>query len=235
MSDEKKLKLKKKDPVEKVVETPSVPVVPVVPSVPVETVVEKVKKNKKKESSVTVPNVPNVSSSEVTIVTKSRKVQKQKDHQVVQQPVEQVKGSKTTSENIDRIVRTLMNTFELNEREVKNAILHLLPTTSTFKKNKKREEGAPKKPNSSYILFTTQNRPSVVASNADIKFAEVTIELGKRWKAMTEQDKKPYEELAEKDKARYAAELKAFRDKKESSHAAGIAAAAAASGVTVET
>lgn len=42
--------------------------------------------------------------------------------------------------------------------------------------------------------------------------AAATKLLGARWKEMTDGDKKPYQELFEKDKVRYQSQMKEFRE-----------------------
>ena len=86
-------------------------------------------------------------------------------------------------------------------------------TTTKNKKNKKNKNV--KGPRSSYILFCDKVRPTVKEENPDMKFAEVSGELGKLWRKLTEEEKTLYKELAKKDKERYIAECNEERNTSE--------------------
>ncbi len=47
-----------------------------------------------------------------------------------------------------------------------------------------------------------------------MKVTEISKELGKQWKALTDQQKAPYNQKAEKDKARYDKEWKDYAKQK---------------------
>lgn len=53
--------------------------------------------------------------------------------------------------------------------------------------------------------------PLLPIAAAGIAFGEVGKLLGERWKAMSAEDKAPYDELANKDKARYASEMRIYK------------------------
>lgn len=46
-----------------------------------------------------------------------------------------------------------------------------------------------------------------------MKVPDIAKEIGARWKVLSEEDKVPYNEMANKDKLRYAAEMKAYKGK----------------------
>lgn len=56
------------------------------------------------------------------------------------------------------------------------------------------------------MFFANDNRDIVRAENPGISFGGVGKLLGEKWKALTDDEKKPYEEKAETDKKRYEAE-----------------------------
>ncbi|PNW88436.1 hypothetical protein CHLRE_01g029450v5 [Chlamydomonas reinhardtii] len=92
------------------------------------------------------------------------------------------------------------------------------------KERKKKDPNAPKKNLSAFMYFSNSNRDKVKAENPGIAFGEVGKLLGERWKAMSAEEKAPYDEMAAKDKVRYADAMKAYK----ASGAAGGGEAAAA-------
>lgn len=80
------------------------------------------------------------------------------------------------------------------------------------KQKKKKDENAPKKPSSAYIFFGQSARASIKAKNPDMPPKEIMRELGVQWKAMSAEEKKPYEEMARKDKQRHEDELEVYKE-----------------------
>jgi hypothetical protein len=84
------------------------------------------------------------------------------------------------------------------------------------KKSKGKKKGAkdpnkPKKAKSSYIFFCSVMRATVKDDmDDDAKAVDVTRELGRRWRELSDEDKKPYQEMAEADKQRYADEMESY-------------------------
>ena len=72
--------------------------------------------------------------------------------------------------------------------------------TKKAKKAPKEEEGGKKKTRKSgkkralsgFMKFSMKERPSVMKENPDIEFGAVGKELGKRWRALSEAEKKKY-------------------------------------------
>lgn len=81
------------------------------------------------------------------------------------------------------------------------------------KKRKKKDKNAPKRGLSAYMFFSQDIRSSVREEMPDISFGEVGKVIGERWKALTSEERKKYQEMAEQDKVRYN-EQKALYDKK---------------------
>ena len=75
------------------------------------------------------------------------------------------------------------------------------------KKAKKPEKTGPKKPLSAYMCFCKAKRADVVAANPELKGAEVFKKMGEVWKGYSEEEKKPFQEMASQDKERYQREL----------------------------
>ena len=100
--------------------------------------------------------------------------------------------------------------------------------TTTEKKTKKTTEGvtkkkkdkdAPKGVRGPYILFSQDKRQEILEENPKLKVTEVSKELGKRWKAMSDTDKQPYVKKSEEDKKRYKDELAKYEKKKKAAAA----------------
>jgi structure-specific recognition protein 1 len=70
----------------------------------------------------------------------------------------------------------------------------------------KGERTGPKRPLSSYMYFCQDRRDSVKGANEGMNGKEITSELGRVWKSLSEEDKAPYEAKAATDKARFEAE-----------------------------
>jgi high mobility group protein B3 len=70
-------------------------------------------------------------------------------------------------------------------------------------KKSKKERTGPKRPMSAYLYFCQESREAVKTEFPEMKGKEVTSELGKRWSALSESEKKPYEQKHETDKKRY--------------------------------
>ncbi|KAH3677016.1 hypothetical protein WICMUC_001922 [Wickerhamomyces mucosus] len=71
---------------------------------------------------------------------------------------------------------------------------------------KKKDPNAPKRSLSAYMFFANENRDIVRSENPGITFGGVGKLLGEKWKALTPDEKSPYEQKAENDKKRYEQE-----------------------------
>ncbi|KAG0751912.1 hypothetical protein G6F57_017189 [Rhizopus arrhizus] len=67
----------------------------------------------------------------------------------------------------------------------------------------KKDPSAPKRGLSAYMFFSQDQRPNVKEENPKASFGEIGKILGERWKALSEEEKKPYLKKAEDDKKRY--------------------------------
>lgn len=77
---------------------------------------------------------------------------------------------------------------------------------ATPSKKKKREQTGPKRPMSAYLYFCKDMREVLKKEKPELKANEATSEIGARWKALSEDQKKPYEARHLVDKQRYEAE-----------------------------
>ncbi|KAE9554192.1 hypothetical protein FO519_002613 [Halicephalobus sp. NKZ332] len=74
---------------------------------------------------------------------------------------------------------------------------------------KKKDPNAPKRAQTAYFLWMNENRSKI--TKAGMNVAEVAKEGGALWKAMSESEKKPWEEKAKKDKERYEKEIAEYK------------------------
>lgn len=81
-------------------------------------------------------------------------------------------------------------------------------------KGKKKDKDAPKRPLSAYMFFSQDHRERVKAENPEAGFGDVGRLLGAKWKEMSDAQKKPYNDMANRDKARAEAEKAAYAKRK---------------------
>lgn len=72
-------------------------------------------------------------------------------------------------------------------------------------KKKVKDESYVKRPLSSYMYYSQKVRAEVKKAKPDATFGEIGKQIGKQWKALSDADKKPFVEMAAKDKVRYEA------------------------------
>ncbi|KAL4231167.1 hypothetical protein ACF0H5_008749 [Mactra antiquata] len=69
----------------------------------------------------------------------------------------------------------------------------------------------PKKPMTGYVIFASQRRQEIKASNPELTFPEVTRQMGQEWSRMLDADKQKYLKAANEDKLRYISEMQEFQ------------------------
>jgi len=67
-----------------------------------------------------------------------------------------------------------------------------------------------KKNLNAYNYYMKENRDKFKAEKKDLKPKDVTKELGAKWKKLKPEEKKPYEDMAKKDKERYEKEFEKY-------------------------
>ncbi|EIW68534.1 hypothetical protein TREMEDRAFT_32029 [Tremella mesenterica DSM 1558] len=84
--------------------------------------------------------------------------------------------------------------------------------TETTKRapKEKKDPNAPKRGLSAYMFFVQDYRPKIKNDHPDVSFGETGKLLGEKWKAMSAAEKKPFEDLAAKDKLRAEKDKKAY-------------------------
>jgi len=90
---------------------------------------------------------------------------------------------------------------------------------SSGKKDKKelKEAGQPNKPATGYFLFLNEHRAEVTEKlrkehGTAFKIGMVAGASAQKWKALTEQDKIPYEKKAAEEKLKYAEQMATFKE-----------------------
>lgn len=84
-------------------------------------------------------------------------------------------------------------------------------SSSKKKHKKKKDPNAPKRPITAFIQFSNKMRDTakerLTSEGSEATPKDVVRKLGEMWKALSEEQKKPYNDEAKKDKDRYDAEM----------------------------
>jgi hypothetical protein len=113
--------------------------------------------------------------------------------------------SEVLSETLDKAeVESVMSSWNSKKTEVSK----LMGTGGRTKR--KKDPNAPKKWKTSYITFCGDQREKVKKDNPNMSATEITTRLGELWKALSEKDKKKYEEASNKDRVRYEKEMESY-------------------------
>ena len=86
------------------------------------------------------------------------------------------------------------------------------------RKNSKRnpkDPNMPKRARGSFVLFTKDERPKIQQENPTIKFIDLGAVLGERWRNLSGDERKKYDDLADQDKVRFADEMEAYKSQSE--------------------
>ena len=81
------------------------------------------------------------------------------------------------------------------------------------KKRQKKDKNAPKRATTAFMAYSNSIRSQVQKENPGMKITDISKEIGIRWKALSAEDRAPFDEMANSDKVRYAAEMKAYKSK----------------------
>ncbi|KAJ1951431.1 non-histone protein [Linderina macrospora] len=83
-------------------------------------------------------------------------------------------------------------------------------TTTTRKSTTNKDPNAPKRPANAFVLFCQAERPGVKNASAEMSSGELTRLMSHRWKHMTEDERKPYFEIYDREKLRYEKEMSSY-------------------------
>ncbi|ORZ24189.1 hypothetical protein BCR42DRAFT_402413 [Absidia repens] len=78
------------------------------------------------------------------------------------------------------------------------------------KKKKHKNPLGPKHPMSGFLFFASYARPEAVRQHPKSNVGMISKVIAEQWKKMTDEDKKPWVDKAQADKARYAKEMEDF-------------------------
>ena len=93
-----------------------------------------------------------------------------------------------------------------------NPVIKGKPKTKAEKKSKlKRDPNMPKRPPSSYFLFSQEERLKVKAENPSFSIGECSKELGQRWAVLSPEEKQRFQELADQARQKYDQDMAAYR------------------------
>ena len=89
------------------------------------------------------------------------------------------------------------------------------------KKKATKDPNKPKKGNTAWIFFTNDLREKVKGENPEAKTTDLTKIMSPMWKALTDEEKKPYQEMAVADKIRYEKEMEGYKSTESESDSEG--------------
>ena len=110
------------------------------------------------------------------------------------------------------MVKTAKNKENVNEDTKSTNNTKKVDTKKNIKKEIRSKSASknadkPQRARSAYILYGMDERPVIKKDMPDIAPKEIMSEIGKRWNALDEKAKKPWVELAAKEKETYEKEL----------------------------
>uniref|UniRef100_A0A1I7SR90 HMG box domain-containing protein n=1 Tax=Bursaphelenchus xylophilus TaxID=6326 RepID=A0A1I7SR90_BURXY len=80
------------------------------------------------------------------------------------------------------------------------------------KKRAKKDPNAPKRALSAFFFFSNEQRNKIQSQYPSWKVGQIAQELGRAWKALSEEERMVYEKKAVDDKERYNMEMKSYRE-----------------------
>ena len=122
------------------------------------------------------------------------------------EPKDGERKSSRTPKQVERLTVSPPTVLKKVATTTKKAAPTKATKTKGVKGTKKAKKDGPKRPSSAYLLFANDNRPKVKKANPDATFGDLGKLLGEAWNNVNAADKKKYNALAEKDKARYERE-----------------------------
>ncbi|CEP07987.1 hypothetical protein [Parasitella parasitica] len=81
------------------------------------------------------------------------------------------------------------------------------------KKKAEKDPNAPKRPLSSYMLYSQSVRADVVKKNPKLSSVDVARLIGEMWNALSDKEKQPFSKAAEKEKIRFQKEMAEYEKK----------------------
>lgn len=84
--------------------------------------------------------------------------------------------------------------------------------TGGRQKKQKKDPNAPKRNMSAYFLYSIDSRPKVKADNPDASFGDIARMISANFKALSEEERKEWDDKAVADKERYEKEMTEYRE-----------------------
>ncbi len=88
-----------------------------------------------------------------------------------------------------------------------------LSDRKSFKKKPEKDPSAPKRPITAFLYFSQQLRPSLKNQNPGWRMAELSQELGRMWREMSESERTPYLKYEEEVKGKWRLESANYKEK----------------------
>jgi hypothetical protein len=115
-----------------------------------------------------------------------------------------------------KILTRRENGYRLPNGKKRKTVTHLKSTphvaAAALNKKRPRQEGEPKRPLSSYFLFSMQTRPLLQKKYPGLGFGEYGKKLGELWKKLSPAGRAPFEDEATRLKEEYAVEYAKWAD-----------------------
>jgi hypothetical protein len=74
-----------------------------------------------------------------------------------------------------------------------------------------KDPNAPKRPLSTFFLFSQDERPKIKKDNPSLSVADIAKLIGERWRSIGDDKKRQYEERARQEKERYDREVAEYK------------------------
>ena len=117
--------------------------------------------------------------------------------------------------NAKKLAKLIKASDDDSEKAYEKIITDYMKTgkkESTKAPKKKKDPNAPKKGATAYTIFCNERRAELKEENPDATFSEMSKLLGAEWKAMSDEDKKPFVVKSDADKERYKTEMEAYEE-----------------------
>ena len=105
-----------------------------------------------------------------------------------------------------KIIKTTKKSGSEKEKTVKKRKAEPEKGGKEKKKRQKKDKNAPKRATTAFMAYSNSIRSQVQKENPGMKITDISKEIGNKWKALTAEDRAPFDEIANNDKLRYAAE-----------------------------
>ncbi|CAL8385816.1 unnamed protein product [Arctogadus glacialis] len=129
-------------------------------------------------------------------------------------PVNFTMFSKKCSERWKTITSKEKGKFEdmakLDKVRYDNEMQHFAPGR---KKGQKKDPNAPKRPSSGFFIFCADHRPKIKAVHPTLGIGDVAKKLGEQWNNLTDANKQPYLQKANKLKDKYQKDVADYKSK----------------------